>query len=72
MDETYAMDSAGEDSAVLLTTDHPQSVKTIAWVRTYKNARVFCFQAGHDDQAFSDPNFRTVVGRGIRWVARRI
>jgi trehalose utilization protein len=71
LDETYAMNSAGEDSDILLTTDQPQSIKTIAWVRTYKNARVFCLQVGHDNYTFSDPNFRTVVGRGIRWVARR-
>ena len=71
-DETYIMEDAGEGSEVLLTTDHPRSMRTIAWTRQYRNARVFCYQSGHDDQAYSDPTFRTVVTRGIQWLAGRI
>jgi len=71
VDETYAMNDAGEGSDVLLTTDHPKSMKTIAWTRQYKNARVFCYQSGHDNQAYTNPNFRKVVARGIHWLAGR-
>ena len=72
VDETYVMDDAGEGSEVLLTTDHPKSMRTIAWARAYKRARVFCLQSGHDAQAWTDPQFRTVVARGVQWLARRL
>ena len=72
VDETYAMNDAGAGSDVLLTVDHPRSMRTIAWTRRYGNARVFCYALGHDDQAWSDPNFRHVLARGIQWAARRV
>ena len=72
VDEIYIMADAGEDSERLLTTDHPDSMKTLAWARQYKNARVFCCQSGHDNQVFADPNFRTVISQGIQWLAGRI
>ena len=71
-DETYTMDDAGADNNILLTTEHDPSMRTIAWTRQYKRARVFCFQSGHDNLTFVDPNFRLVVARGIQWVARRL
>jgi hypothetical protein len=71
-DETYTMDDAGEGSDILLTTDHPRSMRTLAWTRHYRNARVFCYEAGHDTQAFSNLSFREVLSRGIQWVARRL
>ncbi len=72
VDETYNIDDADEDSHILLTTNHPQSMKTIAWTRTFGKARVFCYQNGHDNQAYANPGFRTVVGRGIQWLAGRV
>lgn len=71
VDEIYIMADPGADSEPLLTTNHPDSMKTLAWAREYKNARVFCCQSGHDDQVFSDPNFRAVISRGIQWLAGR-
>ena len=46
VDETYNIGDADEDSHILLTTDHPQSMKTIAWTRTFGKARVFCYRGG--------------------------
>jgi hypothetical protein len=71
VDETYTMNDAGEGSHVLLTTDHEKSMRTLAWTRQYRNARVFCYESGHDTQTYADPNFRTVLARGIRWAAGR-
>ena len=69
-DEVYTIDNANsDDNNILITTNHPKSMKTIAWTRKYKKARVFCFSAGHDNQAFSNPNFQEVVKRGIIWTA---
>src|ERR1051325_8353361 len=71
IDETYTMtDPSPEDgNAILLTVDHPQSMKCLAWARQFGQARVFCFQSGHDGQTFSHPMFREILERGIHWVA---
>ena len=74
VDETYTMADCDDDgrNRVLLTTEHPKCLKTIAWVRQYKQARVFCLQLGHDGVAFANESLRELVRRGIQWVARRI
>jgi uncharacterized protein len=71
VDETYTMPDAeaGAGNDILLTYDHPQSSRTIAWTRTYRQSRVFCYQAGHDNVTWVEPNFRHVLKRGILWAA---
>ena len=69
-DETYTMTSAGDDSAILLTVDHPNSMDVLGWAREYGKSRVFCLQSGHDDVTFSNPNFRKVLRRSIYWCAK--
>ena len=71
-DETYTMPNAEEGSRVLLTTDHARSMRTLAWTRRFGKSRVFCFQSGHDNAAYADAGFRTVLHRGIRWAARAL
>jgi len=71
-DETYAMASAGEGGQILLTTDHPRSMSTLAWTRLCRGTRVFCYQSGHDRRVYRDRSFRTVLGRGVRWAARSL
>jgi uncharacterized protein len=66
-DETYRMVSAGEDSQILLTTDHADSLTSLAWTRQYKQSRVFCTTLGHDRSAWEEPCFRTLLGQGIHW-----
>jgi hypothetical protein len=51
--ETYAMDDAGAGSETLLTCDPPQSVRTIAWNRQYRDARGSCYQVGHGIRTLS-------------------
>ena len=73
LDETYTVnDAEGRDNDILLTTNHPRSMKTLAWTRQFRQARVFCYQPGHNHSAFDNPNFRAVLRRGILWLARRI
>lgn len=71
IDETYRMPEPDAQSRILLTTDHPLSMRAIAWTRPLRRARLFCFQSGHDNQTWVDPNFRTVLRRGLRWSAGR-
>jgi type 1 glutamine amidotransferase len=70
-DETYTMKSAGEDSTILLTADHPNSMDVLGWAREYGNSRIFCLQSGHDNVTYSNPNFREVLRRGIQWCAKQ-
>ena len=73
-DEVYAINStlpAGH-CQVLMTTDHPQSMRALAWTREHGKARVFCFQPGHDNTAWSNPVFAEVVRRGVCWAARKL
>ena len=72
IDETYTMADAAASSEILLTGEHPKSMKTIAWARQHSKSRVFCLQSGHDDQTWQNANFREVLQRGIQWVAQRI
>ncbi len=71
VDETYNMADAGADSQILLTVDHANSMRTVAWTRHYEQSRVFCLQLGHDNQAWADEGFQTVVERGIAWGAAK-
>lgn len=69
IDETYTMAEAGMDSEILLSINHPKSMKHIAWTRNYRNSRVFNFQSGHDNVTWPDKNFCKVLKRGIQWCA---
>lgn len=71
VDEVYVMPNAGNDNTIVLTADHPKSMKTLAWTRQYKKSRVFCLQSGHDTKTFVNANFRKVVAQGITWCAGR-
>lgn len=72
VDETYVMKDPTDGSYALLTVDHPKSMKVIGWTRSYKNSRVFGFQSGHDNRTYANPQFREVLTRAIRWVAKRL
>ena len=71
-DEIYQMDSAGPDSHILLTTQHPRSMRTLAWTKQFGQARVFCYEGGHDELTFTNATFQTVVEHGILWSAGRL
>ena len=71
VDETFEMNEPGPGSDILLTTDNPQSMKALGWVHEHKNARVFCYQGGHDNQTYIDPTFQAVLLRGIQWLAHK-
>lgn len=71
-DETYKNCGHQKNNQVLLTTDHPNNDKTIAWVRRYGKAKVCGIQLGHDGKAYANPNYRRLVAQAIRWTAGRL
>jgi type 1 glutamine amidotransferase len=71
-DEVYLGHGLDPKMHVILTTDEPSNSKHIAWVHTYRNAPVCYFQLGHDENAYNNPQFQTVLGQAVRWVAGRL
>lgn len=72
VDETYVMKEPDAGSDVLLATESERSMYALAWTRQYRRSRVFVYQSGHDDQAWSNPAFQQVVRRGLLWCADRL
>lgn len=70
-DETYAIADCGDDCDVLLTTENTNSMRTLAWTRTYRDSRVFCMQLGHDPRTWEHPAFGRLVRNGLLWCADR-
>jgi uncharacterized protein len=67
IDETYTMQEPGADSHLLLTANHPKSMRGIAWTRTFRSSRVFCLQSGHDNDTWRNASFVELVRRGLLW-----
>ncbi len=68
-DEAYGKFRVSSEARPLLTTEHPESGKVIAWTGRYGNARVCTVQLGHDSTAYTNEAFRRIVGQAIRWAA---
>lgn len=64
-----AVDTRGEDCDVLLSTENTNSMRTLAWTRTYRDPRVFCKQLGHDPRTWEHLAFGRLVRNGLLWCA---
>ena len=71
-DEGYKYCGFEKNNRVLITTEHPDCDKTIGWVRRYGKSRVCGIMLGHDSAAYTNPNFRQLIARSIRWTAGRL
>lgn len=69
-DETYLMPDAAGENHILITTDHPRSMTTLAWTRQHRRSRVFCLQGGDERAAWDNASFRALLRQGIHWCAR--
>lgn len=70
VDETYIIGEPDEEgNKILVTTNNAQSIKNIAWTRTYKNSRVFCYASGHDNKAYENETFRKLIHNAILWAS---
>lgn len=71
-DEVYDKCVFEEDNHLLLSTEHPNSDKSVGHVRKWKNARVCYIQLGHDAKAYANPNYQRLIGQAIRWSVGRL
>ena len=75
-DETYLHEKLQADNQVLMQrnikteqeTDKPgQKTEPYTWVRTHGKGRVFYTAYGHNEQTFENPEFHTLLEKGILW-----
>jgi len=71
-DETYKDIQFAPGIQPLLTTDHANSDKVIAWTHTYSNSPVVGIQPGHGPSCYQNENYRRLVIQSIRWLAGRL
>ena len=70
VDEGYVLHGKHDGkSTVLLTAEHEDMMKEVAWTREVDNSRVFVFTLGDNPEAWSNAGFREVLRRGILWAA---
>ena len=68
IDEAYGNGVVNPNVHVLLATDEPLSTPSIAWANKYGNSKVVTILLGHDNQAWSNPNFAKLLTQSILWV----
>jgi len=68
-DEGYADYIVDPKVHVLLTTDNPKNDKNVAWTREEGKARVVFITFGHDNKAYTNPNYKRLVERAVLWAA---
>jgi len=68
MDETYGKGSVNPGVRVLLTTDDPTSTPSIAWTNRYGKSNIVTILLGHDNHAWSNPDFVKLLTQAIMWV----
>ena len=67
-DEVYGGFNVLPTVQPLLSTDHPESGKVIAWTNNYGKSRIIYIQLGHDHNSYRDPNYRRLIQQSIEWV----
>ncbi len=71
-DETYVHQRLNPDMTVLTTRQegdgaNPGRQEPYTWVRKQGKGRVFYTAYGHNDSTWTNPDFRTLVDRGVLW-----
>lgn len=70
-DEGYKDAVVSPEVHVLLTAEHPQSDRLLAWISPYPRSRVVSILLGHGEEAYANPSFRRLVIQAIRWASGR-
>lgn len=74
MDELYIIEKVWPQTQALATSVSERNGKAypVAWINQHGRARVFGTSYGHSDEAWRDPDFLTLVARGVLWSAGRL
>ena len=68
IDETYRNGSVNPEVHILLTTDEPTSTPSVAWTNRYGKSKIVTILLGHDNHAWTNPNFIKLLTQAIKWV----
>ncbi len=71
-DEVYGNFTVKENVIPLLSTNHPKSSPTIGWAHQYKKSKIVFLQPGHDQHAYNNKSYRSLIHRAIRWTSGKI
>lgn len=50
---------------------HAECEKLAGWTNNYENSRIVYIQPGHDNNAYSNTNYRKLVNQAINWAANK-
>lgn len=70
LDETYSNCEILPSVIPLLTTNSNNNMPIAAWIHRVKNAEVVYIQFGHDQHAFSNPNYRKLLKQSLFYLAK--
>jgi type 1 glutamine amidotransferase len=68
-DEAYGNFYVAPGVHVLMTTDHPKCGRDVAWTKTAGQSRVCYLIFGHDEKAWQNPSYQTLLLTALRWAA---
>ena len=66
-DEGYSNIGINDDVTPLLSTSHPDCSPIVAWANEYNNSKIVYILLGHDNNSWSNDNFRTLFRNAISW-----
>jgi len=67
-DETYGNGTVNPNVHVLLATDDPSASRSLAWTNRYGKAKVVTILLGHDNLAWTNPDFVKLLTQAVFWV----
>jgi uncharacterized protein len=70
-DEGYFNIGIGENITPLLSTNHPDCAPLVGWANQYNNSKIVYILLGHDNNAWSNDNFRKLLMNAINWTGNR-
>jgi uncharacterized protein len=69
-DEGYSNIEVLQGVTPLLSTDHPDCSDIIGWTNFFNNSKVVYILLGHDNNAWSNENFKKLVYNAINWTGK--
>jgi type 1 glutamine amidotransferase len=69
-DESYYDTKVIPGIKPILRTSHEKSDEYLGWTNQYGNSRIVYLQSGHDNNAYSNLNYRQLIEQAIAWVSR--
>jgi hypothetical protein len=68
-DEGYSHIQVNKGVHPLLGTTHADCAPLLAWVNQYQNSTSLYLALGHDNAAYANENFRTLLSNSIQWLS---